>query len=426
MRIDAEIQDKRQHEVNHFASIVEKHASEISYLWTLRSAAFSRPQFWPKNIKKIESRIEKHFKGLMNFPDDAWKLCLQSMKYGQAGEAFTLAVLAFHSLDVSKIQVATDLGMVDDQRFRGLTSALGWLPEKISQQWGLRFLNSNDLNHRYLALAVHSILRSDPGERLTTLFKRGESLDHKPLYMRALRLVGELKRFDLMQAVNSATDSDDQGVIFWASRSALLIGNRAAVNQLKPIVLTKGPYQQRAIDIVFRALPVAHAREWISELSKDDAQVRRVIQAIGVLGDPSPINWLLVKMNEPLLVRIAGEAFSLITGIDLKDNDLTDEWASRGEQSPDNEYDLEDIHLSDEKLPWPDAEKVTVKWRQHEGAFVAGQRFFLGKLIVTEHLKVILATGCQPHRSSAALEWALLDSRQPLINTQAKLLEGSE
>ena len=43
-----------------------------------------------------------------------------------------------------------------------------------------------------------------------------------------------------------------------------------------------------------------------------------MIGATGVVGDPQALPWLLGQMNDPVVARIAGEAFSGITGVDLE------------------------------------------------------------------------------------------------------------
>ncbi len=52
---------------------------------------------------------------------------------------------------------------------------------------------------------------------------------------------------------------------------------------------------------------------------------------------------------------VAGEAFSLLTGIDLKQQQLT----RYPPQHDDERDDIDpDIEFEDAKLPWPDADKI--------------------------------------------------------------------
>jgi len=76
----------------------------------------------------------------------------------------------------------------------------------------------------------------------------------------------------------------------------------------------------------------------------------------------------------------------------------------------------------DEKLLWPEAEKVLAWWHQHRANFTDGQRHFLGKPINIDTLQHILTTGTPRQRHAAALELALIDPHRPLINTRAKVI----
>ena len=47
-----------------------------------------------------------------------------------------------------------------------------------------------------------------------------------------------------------------------------------------------------------------------------------LIQGAGIAGDPSYVPWLIKQMKDLKLTRLAGESFSLITGLDLAYLDL--------------------------------------------------------------------------------------------------------
>ena len=53
------------------------------------------------------------------------------------------------------------------------------------------------------------------------------------------------------------------------------------------------------------------------ELAKEERHARLVVVGAGVHGDPVVVPWLIEKMRHPALARVAGEAFSMITGVDL-------------------------------------------------------------------------------------------------------------
>jgi uncharacterized protein (TIGR02270 family) len=415
-------QSKLFNNVQAYRGVFEQFVTEASFLWLLRSVGLSQPHYSVSEIAELEGRITVQLDGLMTSIDLGWESCEAALVLGEPGELFTSAVVAFRSHETHKIQTVVQTGLSEARASKGLISALGWLETDIVAQWIVKFLNGKDLNHKYLGVAACSVRRQDPGEILTTILKREDCLSHAKLHARALRLIGELRRLDLMSALQNAADSQEPSIAFWANWSTILLGQHAVVKNLQPQVFNRGPFQARAIQIAFRVLPIEQAREWISTMAKDPAGIRAVIAATGVLGDPHAVNWLIAKMADPLLARLAAESFTNITGVDLVKHQLHEAPHFGDVQIPND--DADDAHVGmdeDENLPWPDVEKVTALWRNHGANFVVGRRYFLGKPISPELLKRIMTEGSMRQRHAAALELALIDPSSRLINTCAKV-----
>jgi uncharacterized protein (TIGR02270 family) len=407
---------------NAFNHIFEQHVSDAAFLWVLLHIAQTQPHYTADDLYQLEQRINAHLDGLMTSPDQAWPLCEQALNYEEAGESFTAAVIAFRSLEINKIQRTVELGLVNEETTKGLISALAWLPEKLCHPWIEKFLSSKDLNHKYLAIAACSARRDNPGEVLGRLLERQDCRQHTKLYARCLRLIGELKLYDHVSTLNIAVQSENSDCVFWAAWSLVLLGQTTALPSLFPFVLSVNRHQQRAINLVFRAVPINKGRQLISTLAKDEQQVRNVIKASGVLGDPHAITWLVNKMQEPTLARLAGESFTFITGIDLEQQALTNELPDLTEQTPDDDSQDNNVELDeDENLPWPNSEKVAAVWQKYGGRFTAGQRYFLGQAIQSIFLHTVLTKGYQRQRNAAALELALLEANTPVTNTKAPM-----
>jgi len=330
-------------------------------------------------------------------------------------------VTAMRSHDTGKIKIAVDVGLENAPATPGLISAMGWLPDELANPWTERFLNGKEMAHKYLGLATCSVRRQNPEERLTTILQRDDCRQHEKLYCRALRLIGELRRQDCMPAIHQAIHDDNENIRFWATWSAVLLGHRASVPHLQDFVFNAGPYQHQAIQLAFRVLPVEQAREWIDKLLNDKSQIRVVIKATGALGDPDAINWLIDTMHDPALAKLAGEAFTTITSIDINTHRLMmDEPDSTVaiDDTDDNSVDQDD----DENLLTPDANKVAAIWRQQSPHYIIGHRYFMGQPMGATHLKEILANGTQRQRHAAALALALNESDVPLPNTRARML----
>ena len=405
--------------------LYERAATDSAFLWLLRSIAVDQPHYDPSDLAILERRLAVHLNVLMSSLEQGWQACAAALETLQPGEAFTATVIALRSHDTEKIQTAIQSGLSSQQSLKGLISALGWLSAEIAQPWAKRLLNGKDMNHKYLGVAACSVRRDDPGELLTDILKRNDCRKHQPLHARALRLVGELRRQDLMPALQASLDAQDMTQAFWANWSAILLGQHALVKNLHPYVLKPGPHQARAIQLAFRVLPVEQGREWISALAQDPANLRAVITATGVLGDPHAVNWLISRMIDPAQARLAGEAFTLITGIDLEKYRLTTAPPQDQVLVPNDNPADENVALDDdENLPWPKADEIAILWRHHGQHFLVGRRYFLGKAITPEWLKSRLTDSPQHHRHAAALELALIDSHSRLLNTRARVADA--
>ena len=395
---------------------------DAAFLWLLRSIAVDQPHYTLADLADLEQRLEAQLDLLMSSLELGWEACETALSLQQPGEVFTATVVALRSHDIEKIKTAIQSGLAVPETFKGLVSALGWLPAEISRPWIERLLKGKDMNHKYLGVAACSVRRDDPGEILTDILKREDCRTHLPLHARALRLVGELRRQDLMPALQASLEAKDMNLAFWATWSSILLGQHASVKNLRAFVLKPGPHQARAIQMAFRVLPVDQGREWISALAKDPANQRAVISATGILGDPHAVNWLISKMADPQQARLAGEAFTLITGIDLEKHKLIA--STQPDQAPIPNDDAADTNVGlddDENLPWPHAEQIAVLWRNHGQHFLVGRRYFLGKAVTPDWLKSKLNDSTQRHRHAAALELALIDSQSRLVNTRARV-----
>lgn len=404
-----------------YRDVYSQYAIDAAFLWLLRSVAVEQPHYAAEDLAALEARLEAPLDGLMTAPELSWSAAEAGLDLEEAGEVFTAACVALRSREMPRIQQAVETGLTSSAATKGLVSALGWLPAGLVRPWIEKFLSGKDMRHKYLGVAACSVRRQDPAEALTAILDREDCRRHTPLYARALRLVGELRRQDLMQAVQVARAAEEPGVRFWGTWSAILLGDRSAVADLQTFVFEEGPNQARALQLAFRVLSIEQARTWISSLAKDPAQARTVIAATGILGDPHAVNWLIGKMVDPALARLAGEAFTHITGIELERHQLMA--AVPFDMTPIPNDDPDDGYVGldeDENLPWPDAGKVAALWRAHGQHFLVGRRYFMGRPITAELLKDKLANGLQRQRHAAALELALL-GEMPLPNTRARI-----
>jgi uncharacterized protein (TIGR02270 family) len=123
-------------------------------------------------------------------------------------------------------------------------------------------------------------------------------------------------------------------------------------------------------------------------------------------------------MADPKAARLAGESFSLITGVDLAARKLEAPAPATTEPSDDPAED-DTAPDPDRLLPWPDPAALTALWEKQHAAFPAGTRRLLGQPISAEHLQQVLRSGHQNARAAAAIELRLLHPHAPLRDVRA-------
>jgi uncharacterized protein (TIGR02270 family) len=142
--------------------------------------------------------------------------------------------------------------------------------------------------------------------------------------------------------------------------------------------------------------------------------------ACGIIGDPAFVPWLIGRMALPELARVAGESFSLITGIDLAYDDLETDPPADFEAGPTDNPDDENVAMDqDDNLPWPDPALIHDWWQANGSRFPTGARHLLGRPLSPDACQHALTAGFQRQRRAAAYELALERLKTRVINWRA-------
>jgi uncharacterized protein (TIGR02270 family) len=162
------------------------------------------------------------------------------------------------------------------------------------------------------------------------------------------------------------------------------------------------------------------AHETLRRLAVDSAQIRWVIKGSGIVGDSVYVPWLTKHMTDAKTARLAGEAFSLITGVDFAQSGLEGKRPEGFESGPNDNPDDPDVDRDqDDGLAWPDVAKIEKWWEANRGRFPKGIRYFMGAPVTREHCIEVLKNGYQRQRILAAQYLCLLEPGTPLFNTTA-------
>ncbi len=397
-------------------SIVTQHAEEAAFLWLQREGAVKAPHYNLKDLAEHDERVEAHVDGLRIAGEPGWDICQEALGQEEAGEVFAAAVLAFESGEDSRIEAVLEVGSKSYELSRGVVSALGWIPYESIASILQRFLNADSSLLRRVGVAGMAVHRQDPGPVL------GEFLDSDDALLRAcaIKAAGELRRQDLLGKTKSCLTSEDLSCRFWAAWASALLRDGASLPVLQQVAFTPSPYQERAGTFALRGLGLEQALAWHRELVARPDLHRLAVQGVGVIGDPILIPWLFEQMAIPEVARVAGESFSMITGLDWAYEDLDGEWPEGFEAGPTEDPEDANVEMDpDEDLPWPNVELIQQWWDNHKHDFQNGTRCLFGSPMSIESLNRVLRTGFQRQRIATALELALHQPGTPLFETRA-------
>lgn len=394
--------------------VIDRHAEDAAFLWLLRDAAISEPHYDLKDLAELDNRLEAHLDGLRIAGDYAWDVAREALAIGEPGEVFVAGWLAVDTLDGQKLDLTINVAKTSHENQRALASALAWHPAESIRNLIQSLLNANDPDYLALGITTCALHRIDPGEVLKTSLRHA----NEQLVARSLRATGELGRHDLLGDISRFQNSDIRPYHFWSNWSAAMLGDTPALASLKHHILSNSEFAAPALQLVARVMEPGDLRQLLQSLARDENAVRLAIAGAGISGDSFWIPGLLKYMAVPELARVAGEAFSMITGVDLAYQDLDEDQPEDFVSGPTEDPDDENVTLDeDEALAWPNAALLMPWWQENSQRFTSGSRYLCGVSICEQQCAEVLRTGFQRQRNAAALELALMG--KPLFETRA-------
>ncbi len=397
------------------SEVVARHADEAPFLWLLRDRAVAAPHYSLMDLAKLDERVEAHLDGLRVAGDYGWRLCERALALEEPGEIFTAGVLALESNDSKRLNSVLETACRDRALERGLISAAGWTDFDPIRPTLQAWLASDCAAIRRVAVGAFAVNRQDPGPSL--LHRLHD--DDPGVRARAFKAVAELGRVDLLPMALYARSDKDLACRFYAAGAAARLGDRSAgtIQAMQEIAVTACPYQELAASVAIRCLPLPEAIDWLRHIWKDPRHLCLAVIGAGAAGDPDLAGVILEWMGIEAIARVAGEAFSMITGADLKYLDLDRDPPGSQEDRGEDEFEVLD---ADRDLPYPDADKVAGWWRSNRDRFQPGRRYLCGLEIEPENLRKVLIQGKQRQRAAAALELALLQPNEPLFEVRSR------
>ncbi|MEM1413032.1 MAG: TIGR02270 family protein, partial [Pseudomonadota bacterium] len=315
---------------------------------------------------------------------------------------------------------------------RGVISAFGWAPRKNLQGVVKQLLATRSAFGRQVGIGACAVHRVNPGPPLVQAL----SSHHAGEKARAAKAAGELGLADLREPLEQSLGDEDPEVRFWSTWSACLLGSAAARPGLEGFANTEGPRQRQALELLMRLLPADAGKTWLRTHFAGQENLRFALIGAGLHGDPFYLEPLIKQFSREEVARVAGEAFEMITGLNLfqrsfeildpveitapveaEDLEGLDEEALDAlDEDDDNE---EEALEEDIGLVRPDPAKVQPWFMEHRADFPSGERFLCGHPISLDHCEQVLRDGRQRQRRAAALEVALAKPGTALFEVRA-------
>lgn len=369
------------------------------------------------DISTLCDRLDAHLDVLRIAGTQAWSLLGVQLASPNAGLMFTATVLSLEQRQSRRLKMLIALAETDAGLESALLYAFGWVPAAATAPLVVPMLGASSPLYQRIGLYLcrqHQVAADTALERVITVPDRR-------LQIVALEVTGETGALDLLPYCIQRLGVDDPDLRHAACRACLLLGERQrSLPLLTQWVSTPSPHQKAALSLLTAFLPVTQAQSVLATVGRNSPDRRLLVQLAGELGDPANVPAMLRLMPDPVLGRIAGHAFGMITGADLValnlDRPAPPDMNTRPDDNPENDNVDAD---ADDALPWPDQSKVSEWWAQHSGRFMVGQRYLAGSAITVEQCLQVLQQGNQLQRRAAALHLKALNPASLLFPVDA-------
>jgi uncharacterized protein (TIGR02270 family) len=178
------------------------------------------------------------------------------------------------------------------------------------------------------------------------------------------------------------------------------------------------PQARLAAELAPLSLGRDEAQELVSELLSVTQAARWGVVAVGSLGLAASLDWLVRRMSDSLLARVAGAAFGTISGADLKDPEL-----ERPEFPEDSENPITDANPDEAfyegNLPWPEIERLAAWLDANKKRFSPDTRYLFGVPAWSYNGADLNKMRYQSQFRTLALELAMRNASAPLPNWRA-------
>jgi uncharacterized protein (TIGR02270 family) len=352
--------------------LVEEHFEELAFLWGQRRGALRSPRFMPRDLDRLEKRIEAHVSGLLIAGDELSEFVRPGLEGEDADEAFAAGFGLLRSKVAGGAEEAWEaFASAAGPRANGLAEAFAHGPSEALLSRLQDAVTSAPPSRSAAAaeaLALRGRLRPDGRAQEAWLASEDPAVRRKAWRVAALGAIPQARSF-----WERGLSDPDSGVRAAAREAALWCRQAWALEDARRVRRAPDGADPDAMYLVAAtgdAADLERVLAWVKDVGTGPERYR----VIGALGHPAGVETLLHAMAGLDLAAsaFAGAAFTKITGEDVDSGRRTVLPPADG-----SEPDAFDSEFLDE-MPLPDERKARAAWEARRPDASKGTRWCRG------------------------------------------------
>jgi len=389
---------------------------DAPFSWFLFDQAKLNPRYRYPDFQRQSEMLEAHLDALAmaleaGHPIENW------LDMGDWGSCFQMAALGIrYRRNDLFLQALDALQEGEESHYQEIVDACLWHEQDEGDDWLLALQAHHSPVAQQAFIAILRTNRHPSPSPITDVFFEHP---HPAVKKQLLNWIGEQKQIEALEYVqqfylsNTQLKPQDLALAFAATRAGVLLNDPDAKNQLKHFALTQNPFMLEALSLLFiNEDDIDLVRQWIKKIwAMEKLPVRAKFYATAVAGLTEFVENLFDHMADSTTSKAAGEAFTLLIGVEIEDNNLDD----KNTQTEDTDNHLEDqkgkspsfINDWEEDLPHPDTDACYMWWEKHQSQFNKEERHLADLVTNEENLLTILKKGNQRQRHLASLHLSL-------------------
>jgi len=336
--------------------IVEEHLESAAFLWSQRAARLRSPRALLADLHGLEARLFAHLEGLRRAGPAASERLLEPALAGDDAEQAAAATLALASgpADAAVQKALAAAGAAPPEVAAAIFEALKVAPGDGMDGALLAALRTTPRALHGLMLAALAARRVHPGPMESLV--AGPFLRSAPaaVLSYATRVALDVPQEAVTQALRSPSVAErDAGL-----ELGMMLGMPEAFSRCAEVIA--GGEEAPGHPLLLWALAAPDGAEPLRRATGNPATAAAALWAAGFSRDPDLVEPCLELARDPALARLAGEAFSALTGQAIEGPLV----APRPEDGEGEEPVPDDS--PEEELPVPDPQAMETRWRERQ------------------------------------------------------------